>query len=274
MKIYIVDDDPVVVQVLKGIVAKYNLGSVVGYSSDSLIALEDIIFYTPDIVLLDYLMPNLDGCSLIKKIREIDENIYFVMVSQVENTKMVEETYIAGVEFFIHKPINIIEVKRVIESVIEKVDMKKQLSLIKGILGEGDIVKNPIHVDRLEEISFILSDIGILGEKGSADIIKICRECLGRSKVSPWSILPEVLRSRDKVVKQRIRRALSVGFKNIVHSGLEDNLSETFVKYSNTLFDFQEVYLEMEHIRRGSIQKGRINTLKFIENLMVQATKS
>ena len=55
---------------------------------------------------------------------------------------------------------------------------------------------------------------------------------------------------------------------NLANIGLEDNLNNTFIEYSNTLYDFESIKNEMEYLR-GRIDKGgKINLKKFIENIM------
>ncbi len=274
MKIFIADDDPSIVRILKDIIINHDLGTVVGAASDGSRALEEISLYPPDIVLVDYLMLGMDGAALVREVIRNHSDIYCIMISQVTNSQMVAETYIAGVEFFIHKPINKIEVINIIKSVGEKIDMKKQISMVQKILGSSEKTKTFSLTAYMDSIHFTLSDLGILGEKGSRDILEICRECIKVQGREPWKSLPEVLSLKSKVLKQRIRRALAVGLKNISHAGIEDNLSDFFIRYSNTLFDFQEVHLEMEKLRGRSDTGGRVSLTKFMENLLVQCQKN
>jgi two-component system response regulator YcbB len=52
--------------------------------------------------------------------------------------------------------------------------------------------------------------------------------------------------------------------------GIEDYLNETFTRYSNRLYDFQEVRAEMDYIRGKSKTPGRISVRKFIDGLMIE----
>lgn len=270
MKIFIVDDDPNIVRVLKDIIINNNLGSVVGSSNDGEEALNEMMLYPPDIVLVDYLMPGIDGAMLVKTLLSKHPDMSCIMISQVSNALMVTETYIAGIEFFIHKPINKIEVINIIRSTVEKIDMKRQILKVQEILGTSLKVETTPALDYPKQIQVTLSDLGILGEKGAHDILDICTECVKIKPEKPWDAMCEVLVPKGKVLKQRMRRSINVGLKNISHVGIEDNLNNIFVKYSNTLFDFQEVYLEMEKLRGNSPTGGKINLTKFLENLLVQ----
>ncbi len=66
-----------------------------------------------------------------------------------------------------------------------------------------------------------------------------------------------------------MRRSIAIGMSNIANLGLEDYMNETFIEYSNSLFNFEQVRLEMEYIRGGKAKKGgSINVKKFIVGLI------
>lgn len=281
LKFYIVDDDINIVKILEDIIEDKKLGTVVGYSYDGDTALKDILEINPDIVLVDYLMPNRDGASLVKKIRGKNDDISFIIISQVCDKEMVAESYISGVEFFINKPINIIEVERVIRSVAEKIHMIRAISSIKGML---QIHSKPREIntigksEQINRIECILSSIGILGEKGSYDIIKVC-EYLIENEDSKYIIydfkeICSKLKENPKIMKQRMGRAIIKGIKNIANAGIEDYMNDCFVKYSNSLFDFENVKAEMDYIRGRRTSGGKVKVIKFIENLLIQSKRN
>ncbi|SHK58255.1 DNA-binding domain-containing protein [Paramaledivibacter caminithermalis] len=278
MKFYIVDDDINIVKILQDIIEEKKLGEVVGYSYDGDTALKDILEINPDIVLIDYLMPNKDGASLTKEIRKITPDIYFIIISQVSDKEMIAESYNSGIEFFITKPINIIEVEKVIKSVSQKIEMSRAISNIKGMLKLGFEPDKKSKLERenqINRIKYILSSIGILGEKGSYDIIKICQYMIenenDRYIINDINDICLKLGENPKIMKQRMRRAIMKGIRNIANTGIEDYMNECFVKYSNSLFDFESVKAEMDYIRGKRVSGGKVNVIKFIENILVQS---
>lgn len=278
MRFYIVDDDINIVRILEDIIEDKKLGSVVGYSYDGDTALKEILEIKPDIVLVDYLMPNKDGASLTKEIRKNNSEIYFIIISQVSDKEMIAESYTSGIEFFITKPINIIEVEKVIKSVSEKIEMARAISNIKGMLrldskpGKITTFQRDRQINR---VKYILSNIGILGEKGSYDIIKICEYMIENKKdkyiIYDINEICSKLGENSKIMKQRMRRAIVKGIRNIANTGIEDYMNDCFVKYSSSLFDFESVKAEMDFIRGKRNSCGKINVVKFIENLLIQS---
>lgn len=281
MRFYIVDDDINVILILKNIIEKQKLGTVIGYENNGQSAYEEIINETPDIVLIDYLMPKIDGTTLVRLLKKHNLDIRYIMISQVNDPEMVSDVYIAGIEFFIHKPINVVEVERVIRSVSEKIILTRKFDTLKGLIADDSSeIKKRSHIKdtsysiQIERIRKVLSEIAILGEKGTDDILSVCEHKINGKKESQnlsLNELCEIMGEKPKIMKQRMRRTAAVGLRNLAHIGIEDNLNEYFLKYANTVYDFEAMRFEMEMLRGKRKSGGRINLEKFIENLIIQS---
>ena len=70
MKFYFVDDDKNIRNILKILVTERHLGECCGASGNGHDALEDVAVLHPDIIIVDLLMPNMDGISFVEKLRE------------------------------------------------------------------------------------------------------------------------------------------------------------------------------------------------------------
>jgi two-component system response regulator YcbB len=274
-RVYIVDDDIAVVKALENIIEDKDLGNVVGFNTDGVEAVEEIKNLIPDIVLVDFLMPKIEGVELVRKIREENLDIKFVMISQVDSKDMVGKAYKSGIEFFINKPINIIEIERVIKNVSRTLQMDRKLKSIESLFRkEKEVERQDNRIDRDElYIKSILSRLGIMGEKGSEEILKICNYLI-KSKSSILDVklkkICDIIFENPAAAEQRIRRAVKKGLSNMASLGIEDYLNETFTRYSNRLYDFQEVRAEMDYVRGKSKTPGRISVRKFIDGLMIE----
>ena len=131
MEIYIVEDDMSVISVLQDIIEDNDLGIVCGTSEGQPADVDDILAKNPDMVLIDFLMPEKDGVQVMRELRERGCKAKCIMISQVAAKELIGKAYDAGIEFFISKPINIIEVKSVIRNVDEQIKNEKTLTNIK-----------------------------------------------------------------------------------------------------------------------------------------------
>ena len=70
MEIYIVEDDMSVISVLQDIIEDNDLGIVCGTSEGQPADVDDILAKNPDMVLIDFLMPEKDGVQVMRELRE------------------------------------------------------------------------------------------------------------------------------------------------------------------------------------------------------------
>jgi len=289
---YIVDDDSGVRRILANIIDEYRLGYVIGENSDGNTAINEIMELKPDIALVDLLLPSMDGIEIVKSLKESRCETQIIMISQVTSKEMIGEAYKNGIEYYINKPINVIEVVSIIKKATENLRLKQALSLISGTLKnnkysmllQGEEKKRDVDYVK-EEILKIFSDLGILGEAGSNDLLHAIemvieeRTKLGvkihKYKVSEiYKKLNERYRKENKptvsikAIEQRIRRIIQSALQNLASVGIEDYGSIKFEKYSTSLFDFKEVKREMDYIRKKSKYRGKISVKKFIEGVM------
>jgi len=275
MKIYIIEDDITVIRMLENIIEDNDLGKICGYALNGNIGIAEISILMPDIVLVDLLMPEKDGIAVIKELKDMKINSKFIMISQVSSKNMIGKAYTVGVDFFISKPINIIEVTAIIKNVIEQINYKNTLENIKNLFSSDSVtisVTEGTNLGKIKKIQLILNKLGMSGEKGAKDIISIFEYLINNKKnMSDINIndICKTLSPNSKNMEQRIRRAVSKGLTNISNLGIEDYMNEIFILYSNSVYNFEDVKAEMDFIRGKSKSGGKINIKKFIDGLMI-----
>ncbi len=275
MKIYIIEDDIIVIKMLENIIEDNDLGTVCGYSLNGNDGIAEISVLCPDIVLVDLLMPEKDGITVVKELKSMNINSKFIMISQVSSKNMVGKAYTEGVDFFISKPINVIEVTTIIKNIIEKINYKTTLENIKNLFTNDGVTINiseDTSLGKIKKIQLVLNKLGMSGEKGAKDIISICEYLINnKQNMSDINIndICKKLSSNSKNMEQRIRRAVSKGLTNISNLGIEDYMNEIFILYSNSVYNFEDVKAEMDYIRGKSKSGGKINIKKFIDGLMI-----
>lgn len=128
-RILIVDDDSSVGTMLKFVIAREQLGEVVATVTDEEQAVDEILFYQPDIVLIDLLFPHTDGIRIMKRAMSRGAGGHFIMISQAHDKNMEEMAYKEGIDFFVHKPINVLEIRKVLQNVIQIMEMERMYSV-------------------------------------------------------------------------------------------------------------------------------------------------
>lgn len=72
----------------------------------------------PDIVLMDIVMPGMEGVETVKRICEADPAARVIMISSVSYKEKIAEAMAAGAKWFIPKPVTTEELRRAIENVL------------------------------------------------------------------------------------------------------------------------------------------------------------
>lgn len=111
--ILIVDDAAFMRMMIKDILTK-NGFNVVGEAQDGYEAVEKYKELSPDLVTLDITMPEIDGITVLKNIREYDGQAKVIMCSAMGQQAMVIDAIQAGAKDFIVKPF---QSDRVIEAI-------------------------------------------------------------------------------------------------------------------------------------------------------------
>jgi two-component system response regulator YcbB len=224
------------------------------------------------------------------------------MVSQVENKEMIGEAYLQGIDTFIQKPINRLEVMSVLKRVVDHLSLEASLQSIRKSLQILDVkAKEPVDADHKSKISQessleqkarqLLLQLGIASEAGAPDLLLIMR-WLGEEEqrgdklrelqlkelytfilqklhgnLDEQSIVKEV-----RAMEQRIRRMVIQAFTHLSSLGLTDYANPTFEHFAPRLFDFQEVRMRMQELEAGEkTTKCRISVKKFLSVFLLEA---
>lgn len=107
--ILIADDNADFVTTLVDHLGKENDMEVIGIARDGKEACEKVINLKPDVLLLDVIMPYLDGLGVLEKINaaNMDKMPTCIMLSAVGQTKITQKAISLGAEYYVVKPFDI-----------------------------------------------------------------------------------------------------------------------------------------------------------------------
>lgn len=279
VRIVIVDDDVSVRKIIRNIIEKHQLGVVIAECEDGGQAERVIAECRPDIALVDLLLPVQDGIQLIAKIRARFTDTDFIMISQASSESLITQAYSTGIEFFIHKPINVLEIVSIINKVKDNRNLRQAMSVISQTTAKYSSMASPegergsdVQKTRIYKV---FSDLGIIGEAGTNDIYnmgqlleKYVRSGSKYQLAEQYQLLSVKLNQDTKAIEQRIRRTIIKALHNLANVGIEDYYDDNFQMYSTALFDFKEVRHEMDYIKGKNQYRGKVNVKKFLEGLL------
>ncbi len=116
--ILIADDNQEFSQTLANYIQKQEDMEIIGVAKDGAEAVDMITNITPDVVLLDVIMPHLDGIGVLENINMIKANKkpICIMLSAVGQDKITQRAVSLGAEYYVVKPFDIeLLIKRIRE---------------------------------------------------------------------------------------------------------------------------------------------------------------
>ncbi|PIC79283.1 histidine kinase [Sporosarcina sp. P18a] len=285
MRYFIVDDDKASRVMLKNILTEAE-EMVIGEADSGVKAIPQILSLAPDVVLIDLLMPELDGIETIQQLKTEGYSGQFIMLSQVVNKEMVGEAYQVGVEFFIHKPINQIEVQSIVRRTAEQLRLKNSLLTIRESLAQFASVEQPKVQQPVKDIVLKkLHDMGIYSDSASRDIIAIMEvlteqraiqlpplKGLYEDALTKLGVPDQDIQKESKAMEQRIRRAILTAMEHLASLGAVDYTIDEFEYYAPRFFDFQEISLRMKQIQEETFDNKpiKVNSKKFLHVLYME----
>ncbi len=111
MRVLIVDDSFLMRRIIRNIIEKDNSLEVVGEAPDGIVALEKVSELSPDIILLDIEMPNMDGIEFLRRAKLVTSAKVIIISSVARiDSKEAREVLELGAVDIIPKPSGVLSI--------------------------------------------------------------------------------------------------------------------------------------------------------------------
>ncbi|MBK8288453.1 MAG: response regulator [Cellvibrionales bacterium] len=111
MRVLIVDDSFLMRRIIRNIIEKDNSLEVVGEAPDGIVALEKVAELSPDIILLDIEMPNMDGIEFLRRAKLVTSAKVIIISSVARiDSKEAREVLELGAVDIIPKPSGVLSI--------------------------------------------------------------------------------------------------------------------------------------------------------------------
>jgi DNA-binding NtrC family response regulator len=129
----------------------------------------------PHLILLDIILPEMDGIAVLKRIREMDTTIPIIMLTATRMVKTAVEAMKLGATDYLSKPFDIEELKLVIEKAITTKDLEQEVKFLRSEITRRYSFKSIIGKSRemqevyakIEQIADTRTSVLITGESGT-----------------------------------------------------------------------------------------------------------
>lgn len=115
-KILVVDDEPEIREILVGFLE--SLEHQVEIACDGKEAIEKIRSNSPDLVLLDVKLPDIDGTKVLKEVRSWNSELKVILITGNIEYDLAKMSQSLGVQGFVPKPFDLMQLKRMLQKIL------------------------------------------------------------------------------------------------------------------------------------------------------------
>lgn len=231
-RVVIADDNERMVNLLEEILSKDSNIEVVGIADNGVDALEVIKDSKPDVVLLDLIMPKLDGLGVMEKIQndgDLGKVPSFIIISAVGQEGITEEAFGLGASYYILKPFD----NDTVLTRVKQVNSGTQTKLVENNYrvttyeNKEDYIEKHLETD----VTNIIHEIGvpahIKGYQYLRDAIMICVKDIEMLSSITKILYPEIAK-KHKTTPSRVERAIRHAIEVAWSRGKMDTIDELF----------------------------------------------
>lgn len=187
IKVLIVDDQKLLSDLMEAMLIKDTNISIIGCAKDGCQALELVKQLTPDVVLMDIVMPNCNGIESTKKIKEFDKNIKVLILTTSNNEDDVHQALDNGADGYVLKDITKNELITAINSVHAEMEiLHKEIKAY----AKFTITNNKENNENDKKIVYV-NDIRIELEKRECEIMRMIVDGKNTSEIAKTLFISE-----------------------------------------------------------------------------------
>ena len=152
----------------------------------------------PDLILLDIMLPGLDGVETLKRIKQFDENIPVIMLSAQGSIQTAVDTLQLGAYYYFSKPVDWQQLELSIRNAIKAYDLTKEVENLRENVKKEYSFDNIISADgKMQDVFKLVSKVLnneitvlIYGESGTGkELIARAIHYNGRRKAKPFVVV-------------------------------------------------------------------------------------
>jgi two-component system alkaline phosphatase synthesis response regulator PhoP len=140
-KILIADDNAQNRELLEALLAKFDCDTE--FSVDGQDTLDKVQAFQPDLILLDVMMPKLNGFEVCRKLKSdrTTSKIMILMVTALSELGDIERAVEAGTDDFLSKPVNSLELQKRVQNMLKLKGTEDELERLRAYIREMEETK-------------------------------------------------------------------------------------------------------------------------------------
>ena len=231
ISVIIVDDNEKVIENIDSALSKDTAIQIIGKAKNGQEAYELIRKSTPDVVILDLIMPKMDGLSLMNKVNEDGAMIkmpFFIITSAISNENVIQDAFGYGAGYYLLKPF---ETNMIADRVKGVKSYNKRIPETKKIIGAGEDRKHFMERNIENDVTSIIHDVGVPAHiKGYQYLREAIIMSVNDNEMlnSITKILYPSIAKKFQTTSSRVERAIRHAIEVAWNRGRMDTIDELF----------------------------------------------
>ena len=266
LKVMLVDDEALIIEGLKYIIEWDKLGlEVVNTASSGDEALKKFKENPVDIVVTDINMPKVTGLELLSGLKNINDNVKFIVLSGYDEFSYAKKAMELGVKSYLLKPVNEDELEKCLKKIVDDIDNgktkdnnlvaknSKVIDFLNSKIDISEIVKlKDIMRISLDNEKYIVANIVFKGYKADEVIACIKNNIIGSLEVVQnydGSII--LINSLDKDISEEGL----IEFYNIIKDIISEDLDiDVFISVGSEVSKIEDIRVSYKNSLRAKKQ--------------------
>lgn len=231
ISVIIVDDNEKVIENIDSALSKDTAIQIIGKAKNGQEAYELIRKSTPDVVILDLIMPKMDGLSLMNKVNDDGAMIkmpFFIITSAISNENVIQDAFGYGAGYYLLKPF---ETNMIADRVKGVKSYNKRIPETKKIIGAGEDRKHFMERNIENDVTSIIHDVGVPAHiKGYQYLREAIIMSVNDNEMlnSITKILYPSIAKKFQTTSSRVERAIRHAIEVAWNRGRMDTIDELF----------------------------------------------
>ena len=116
LDVLIIEDEPVLAKNIRAYLVRYGYDVRLAPTAEA--GLSELEGFKPDVIVLDFNLPGMNGLEALSKIRAIDYRIKVLMMTAYGGTDLAAKAMRAGASDFVTKPISVAKLKLKLDGIV------------------------------------------------------------------------------------------------------------------------------------------------------------
>jgi DNA-binding NtrC family response regulator len=196
--------------------------------------------HTPDIILLDILLPDLDGLKVLELMKREDPGAIVIMITATRTVRTAVEAMKLGAHDYVTKPFDVDELRLIVNRALSNQTLQNEVRYLReriderydfgSMIGKGKGMKHIFHL--IEQIAPTRATVLVMGESGTG------KELVSRAihHQSPRKNFPFITINCAAIPETLMESELFGHEKGAFTNAIEKKLGRCEVAHQGTLF--------------------------------------